>query len=87
MNFRKILCILLIMIAAFSSKADYTVNGFVTDAKTGEALIGVSVYSFDKKIGGVTNNYGHYTLTFPSKRDSIDLYFSYYSQCSTGNKQ
>ncbi len=86
MNFKKILCILFIVLAAFNLKADYTVNGFVTDAKTGEALIGVSVYSFDKKIGGVTNNYGHYTLTFPSKRDSVDLYFSYIGYKTTAFK-
>lgn len=59
------------------AKADYTVSGFVTDAKTGESLIGVSVYSYDKKIGGITNNYGFYSITFESKKDSVDLYFSY----------
>ena len=77
MNFKQTGLSILFVVISFLGRADYTINGYVTDAKTGEVLIGVSVYSFDKKIGGVTNNYGYYTLTFPSKKDSVDLYFSY----------
>ncbi len=77
MSFKRLFFSLLFLLSAFLGKSDYTVSGYVTDVKTGEALIGVSVYSFDKKIGGVTNNYGYYTLTFTSKKDSVDLFFSY----------
>ncbi len=74
---KKALLFIPVLFCFLNSRADYTVNGYVTDRKTGEALIGVSIYSFDKKIGGITNNYGFYSITFESKRDSVDLFFSY----------
>ncbi len=77
MNFKRPLFLMFLSLSCLSCIADYTINGYVTDAKTGEALIGVNIYSFDKKVGGVTNNYGYYSLGFQSKKDSVDLYFSY----------
>ncbi len=77
MLFKQVILSFFILILAFTVKADHTISGYITDSRTGEALIGVSVYSFDKKTGTVSNNYGFYTLTFVSKRDSVDLYFSY----------
>ena len=35
------------LLLTLAARADYTVSGYVTDAKTGESLIGVSIYSFD----------------------------------------
>ena len=40
-------------------------SGTVTDAETGEALIGATVAVPDLGRGGVTNAYGHYAITLP----------------------
>ena len=44
----------------------YTVSGYVKDAKNGEGLIGVSVYVKETATGAVTNNYGYYAVTLPA---------------------
>lgn len=51
----------------------FTVSGTITDASTGETLIGAGVFYGDK--GVVTNNYGFYSLTLPEGK--IRLSFSY----------
>ena len=50
-----------------------TVSGHVTDAESGETLIGAGVFSGDK--GVVTNSYGFYSLTIPE--GDFDLSVSY----------
>ena len=50
-----------------------TVSGHVTDASSGETLIGAGVFS--GSIGTVTNSYGFYSLTVPE--GDIDLTVSY----------
>ncbi len=52
-----------------------TVSGTVTDAKTGETLIGATIVDTRSGKGTVTNVYGHYSLTL--KRDSVDLKVSF----------
>lgn len=52
-----------------------TISGHITDAATGEALIGATVYDFKSGKGAVANNYGFYSLTLPS--DSLSLRISY----------
>jgi outer membrane receptor for ferrienterochelin and colicin len=42
-----------------------TVSGYVTDAKSGERLIGVNVYANGTTYGTVTNTFGFYTLPLP----------------------
>ena len=42
-----------------------TLSGFVTDAATGEALIGAAVYASDLGRGVSTNAYGFYSLPLP----------------------
>jgi hypothetical protein len=53
----------------------FTVSGYVREAGSGEALIGVTVYAPKLKAGITTNNYGFYSLTLPV--DSLSLQFSY----------
>jgi CarboxypepD_reg-like domain/TonB-dependent Receptor Plug Domain len=43
-----------------------TINGYIIDDKTGEKLIGASLYNIDTKQGTTTDNYGFYSLTFNS---------------------
>ncbi len=53
-----------------------SVSGYVRDARTGEALIGATVYSPVLKTGTQTNNYGFYSLNLPVS-DSATVVFSY----------
>lgn len=44
----------------------YTVSGFISDAETGEALIGTNIYAQRLQAGGTSNIYGFYSLTLPA---------------------
>lgn len=76
---------LLLLLSAFISFSQkYTINGFITDAKSGERLIGASVLITNKNIGTTTNAFGFYSITVSS--DSIQLRVSftgYESQADT----
>ena len=52
-------------IAHAQNAAKFTLNGTLTDAATGETLIGVTVRS-ENGIGTVSNEYGFYSLTLPA---------------------
>ncbi|MDI9551803.1 MAG: TonB-dependent receptor [Bacteroidales bacterium] len=51
-----------------------TVSGYISDAASGETLIGAGVKS--GPLGAVSNNYGFYTLTRP-RGEQIELTYSY----------
>jgi len=53
-----------------------TLSGYIKDARTGESLIGASIYSPSTGTGIVSNNYGFYSLSVPSA-DTMDLEVSY----------
>ncbi len=42
-----------------------TIRGYIKDKKTGEALIGATIYDANSQSGVVTNTYGFYSLTLP----------------------
>lgn len=44
----------------------YTISGYVSDAESGERLIGAAVYDTVSRQGAVTNTAGFYTLTLPA---------------------
>lgn len=50
-----------------STKQKFTISGFVTDAHTGESLIGANVYLSSASTGASTNIYGFYSITLPEK--------------------
>ncbi len=52
-----------------------TISGLITDAATGETLIGAGATS--GKHGTVSNSFGFYSLTIPGEKDRIDVTFSY----------
>ena len=56
-------------------------TGQVTDAQTGEPMIGVTVYHTQRRTGTTTNGTGHYTITLPSNRQ-MELVFSYVGYAS-----
>lgn len=53
-----------------------TISGYVKDSKTGESLIGVTVYNTNSKSGTACNLYGFYSLSVPID-DTLGLVFSY----------
>ena len=46
---------------------EYTLSGYIKDAKTGEALVGASVFIENNAKGTSTNVYGYYSITILSQ--------------------
>jgi hypothetical protein len=61
---RKFLLLLLLFISLFSyGQAKFTISGSISDASTGEDLIGATIYIEPIKFGTTTNSYGMYSIT------------------------
>ncbi len=54
---------------------DPVISGYLTDKRTGEALIGANIYTTDYKKGTITNDYGFYSLKLVS--GTYRVQFSY----------
>ena len=67
---------LLLMLALLGGVSAQTVSGTVTDAATGETLIGATVMETHSGKGTVTNAYGRYTLTLKGATE-VELRFSF----------
>lgn len=67
------MCCLFACLNSFAQK--HTISGYISDAQSGERLIGASVFDAKSKQGTVSNTYGFYSLTLPA--DSVVLNFSY----------
>ena len=67
----------LLLILSFSNFAqNINISGHVTDADSGEDLMGVNIYlKTDQQKGTVTNYYGYYSLSLP--KGSYTLVFDY----------
>ncbi len=74
----RLLLLLLIFFTSFASLAQQksTISGYLTDAKSGEALIGAKVYIPSLKVGAETNTYGFYSLTVEKGTYTIEFRFS-----------
>jgi hypothetical protein len=71
----------LVSINAGLSQAKYTISGEIRDAKSGEALIGVSVYATEVPTKGVaTNAYGFFSITLPEGKYSLTSQFVGYEK-------
>lgn len=68
--------LLLIILLPFSIFAqNYTISGYIKDAKSGETLISSSVFDALSKKGTVSNSYGFYSITLP--KSQVDMHFTY----------
>jgi len=70
--------LLLFLFFSFSIQAQTTqrrtISGTIKDGKTGEELIGATVYVKDTAgIGTVTNGYGFFSLTLPANKNQIGI--------------
>jgi outer membrane cobalamin receptor len=62
-------------INASNEKKNYTVSGYLKDKKTGEVMIGASVFANGTTLGAITNAYGFYSLTLG--KGSYDIVYSF----------
>ncbi|WP_457289278.1 TonB-dependent receptor [Pedobacter sp. UYP24] len=61
------------------AQSNYTISGLITDASSGETLIGASIQvSGTVKTGVVTNSYGFYALSLPQGEYEISVSFISY---------
>jgi hypothetical protein len=70
----------IVLILSLSSLLTYSqkisINGYITDAASGERLLGASIIVNGSATGTTSNNYGFYSITLPSSPDSVELLFS-----------
>lgn len=66
---------LLLLFPVIIFSQNFTVSGYITDAKNGETLISASVFEINSKKGTVSNTYGFYSLTIP--RGTAEIQYSY----------
>lgn len=74
----RFLLLLFILFTSFTNLAQQksTISGYLTDAKSGEALIGAKVYIPSLKVGAETNTYGFYSLTVEKGTYTIEFRFT-----------
>jgi len=72
---------LLLTLLIFSASAqNHTISGYLSDAQSGERLIGVNIYLEGTNFGTTTNTYGFYSLTAP--KGEYNLVASYIGYAS-----
>lgn len=72
------LCLSLLLLPSFvMAQSGITINGYVRDARTGEALVGATVYAPVQKVGVQANAYGYYSLSLPRTADTIRVQASF----------
>ena len=76
--------ILFIFNASLIAQNKFTISGTVHDAKTGEALIGATVFVKElQNTGTYTNGYGVFSLTLPEGRYTVNTQFIGYNKIDT----
>ena len=56
----------MLLVGGTWAQSNHTLSGYITDAATGETLIGATVWSESAGQGVASNVYGFYTLTLPA---------------------
>ena len=76
MKYKVILMFLSILPVLTMAQKKITISGYARDIKTGEALIGASIYISNEKKGTTTNSYGFFSISL-KQADSIGIVISY----------
>ena len=50
-----------------------TLSGYVRDIKSGEAVVGASIYVANTKTGVATDNFGYFTISLPRGRHTLNI--------------
>ncbi|HET6256049.1 MAG TPA: TonB-dependent receptor [Puia sp.] len=66
-----------IVLQGSAASARVTLSGYIRDARTGESLVGASVYLPASGTGVVSNSFGFYSITVPAADSSVDVQVSY----------
>jgi outer membrane receptor for ferrienterochelin and colicin len=76
-----IFCIIVaLFLTTLSSAQNYIINGYITDQKSGEALIGAVICCNNPPSGTTTNNFGLFQLHLPSGRHHLIAKYVGYEQ-------
>jgi hypothetical protein len=67
-----------------SAQGKFTISGTIRDAKTGETMIGATVYVKEAQTGATSNEYGFYSISLPAGEYS--LIYSYISYLNLDKK-
>jgi len=54
-----------------TGQARATMAGYLKDIKTGEPIVGASIYSLESKVGAMSDQFGFYSLTLPTGRHTL----------------
>ncbi len=74
-RFISLLTLLIIFSTTAFSQEKYTISGYVKDKRTGEAMIGATVYAEGLSVGTSANEYGYFSLTLPKGEYTIVISF------------
>jgi outer membrane receptor protein involved in Fe transport len=50
-----------------------TIAGYLRDVKSGEPVVGASIYNSDSKIGTASDRFGYYSITLPRGRQTLNI--------------
>lgn len=76
-KYKIVLTSMIFVVAAISLSAqNITINGYIKDEESKEALIGATLYSPQTQSGTSSNEYGYYSFTL-KKEDSTDIVISF----------
>ncbi|MEL7020356.1 MAG: TonB-dependent receptor [Bacteroidota bacterium] len=71
------LLIYLTQATSFAQATEVTVSGQLTEAETGETIIGATIAVPSIGAGTTTNAYGFYSLSLPRSEEAVTIVFSY----------
>jgi TonB-dependent receptor-like protein/carboxypeptidase-like protein len=74
---RLIIFLSLFVLVSTGYSQKVSISGYVTDAASGEKIIGATITTSDNHSYAITNGYGYYFLTLNSSNDSVNLQASY----------
>ncbi|MDN3587823.1 TonB-dependent receptor [Pedobacter aquatilis] len=50
-----------------------TMAGYLRDVKSGEPIVGASIYSVDAKVGAMSDQFGFYSITLPTGKHTLSI--------------
>lgn len=77
---KKILIVIAVCISYQLSAQQATISGYVTEAASGETLIGASVYIDELGVGATTNAYGFYSITLAQGQYAVEYSYIGYEK-------
>jgi len=75
---------LLLFISILTFAQNFTISGYINDAKNGETLISASIFDANTAKGNVSNAYGYYSLTVP--KGNVEIEYSYVGYAGQSRK-